>query len=178
MPDVAAALRTAPLFGLVGAVDFPQNALSGSNLVGAYHQEGVICIKDGILQQHTEQGVFLKKGSGKVFEIFDEAVIGFGPVHRKVEAISIALGGVGKVAGIGAVGNNEELQIFIERMFGIKAFFAVAMHLVKGFSNGDTTFFKLYLYEGQAVDQNGDIVAVGLGSCLLKLLDDLGFVAG
>ena len=36
-------------------------------------------------------------------------VICFRPIHGEVKAIFITLGGVGKVAGIGAVGNDKQL---------------------------------------------------------------------
>ncbi|MNJ62699.1 hypothetical protein D3C77_585500 [compost metagenome] len=63
------------------------------------------------MQQHIEQSVFLKERSGKVFQIFDQAVIRLRPIHGEVEAVFVALGGVGKITAIGAVGNDKQLQI-------------------------------------------------------------------
>ena len=63
-------------------------------------------------------------------------------------------------------------------MVGVEAFFAVAVDLVEGFADGDAPFFDFDLHQGQPVDQDGDIVAIGLAPCLGKLFDDLHFVAG
>ena len=49
---------------------------------------------------------YLKEGGRKVF---NQAVIGFGPVHTEVNAVFIALRGVGKVTGVGAIRNNKHL---------------------------------------------------------------------
>ena len=112
MPNKATALKMAPALGLIGAVDFPQDALSGGNLVGAHHQQRIADIKHRIMQQHIEQGVFLKEGSGKVFQVFDQTVIRLRPVHGEVVAVFVARRGVGKITAIGAVGNDKQLQIF------------------------------------------------------------------
>ena len=51
------------------------------------------------------------------------------------------------------------------------------MYLVESLTNRYTTFFQFNLYQRQAIDQNGDIVAIGVRACLFKLLDDLHFIA-
>src|SRR5699024_9965732 len=50
------------------------------------------------------------------------------------------------------------------------------MYLVKCFTNGDTTFFKLNLHKRQAINQNSHVVAIGLCAFLSKLFNDLYFV--
>ena len=50
------------------------------------------------------------------------------------------------------------------------------MYLVKCFTNGDATFFKLNLHKRQAIDQNSHIVAIGLCAFLSKLFNNLYFV--
>ena len=52
------------------------------------------------------------------------------------------------------------------------------MHLIKGFSDCHAPFFHLHLHQGQAIDQNGDIVAVGVDAFLFKLRKDLNFITG
>ena len=63
-------------------------------------------------------------------------------------------------------------------MVTVKAFFAVAMHLIKSFTNRHPTLFQLNLHQWQTVHQNSHIVAIGMAAGLLKLLDHLHFVAG
>ncbi len=61
------------------------------------------------MQQHIEQGVFLEKRGGKVFQVFDQAVIRLRPVHGEVEAVFVTRRGVGKITAIGAIGDHKQL---------------------------------------------------------------------
>ena len=63
-------------------------------------------------------------------------------------------------------------------MPAVKALFAVTMHLIEGFTNRHTAFLQLHVDQGQTIDQNRHIVAVGVAARLLKLLDYLHLVAG
>jgi hypothetical protein len=98
-------------------------------------------------------------------------------VHREVEAVLVPLGGVGKVAGVRAIGDDEELQELVERVLAVEALLTVTVDLIEGLTNGDAAPFELHLHQGQAIDQNGHIVAIGLAAALLKLPDDLAGVA-
>ena len=51
------------------------------------------------------------------------------------------------------------------------------MHLVEGFANRNTPFFKFHLYQWQAIDQNRHVVAISVRPSLLKLLDYLNLIA-
>ena len=84
----------------------------------------------------------MEKSRCNVLQVFEQGVIGLRPVHGEVEAVFVALGGVGKVAGIGAVGDHKQLQKFIQRVVSVKALFAVAMHLIKRFTNGYAALFQ------------------------------------
>ena len=178
MPNIAAPLGFTPLLHLTGAVDFPQNAFCGRDLVGAHNQQGVVHVKHGIAQQHAEQGIFLEKSGGKVLQVFDQTVVGLCPVHGEVKAVFVAPGGIGEVAGIRAVGDDKDLQIFEQGMLAVEALLAVTMHLIEGLADGHAAFFKLYLHQGQAVDQDGHVITVGVRPGLFKLVDDLYRVAG
>ncbi|MNF59031.1 hypothetical protein D3C84_406110 [compost metagenome] len=177
MPDKAAAFPLAPVLGLIRAVDRPQNALRGGNLIRAHHQQRVADIKYRVVQQHIKQGVLLEKGGGKVFQILDQAVIRLRPVHGEVEAVLVALGSVGKVTAVGAVGDHEQLQIFEQGIRAIEAFLAVAVHLIEGLANRYTTLLQLHLHQWQTIDQNRHVVAIGVAALLLKLFDHLHLVA-
>ena len=52
------------------------------------------------------------------------------------------------------------------------------MYLIECLADSHTAFLQLHLHQGQSVDQYGHIIAVGLRACLLKLVDDLHFIAG
>ena len=119
----------------------------------------------------------MKEGGRKVLQIFNQFVSRVGPVHRKVETVFVAPYGVGKVARIRSVGDDEELQEFIQRLLTVEALLAVAVHLVEGFADGLPALFQLHLHHGQPVDQDGHIVAVGLCAGLLKLVNHLHLIA-
>ncbi len=121
--------------------------------------------------------MLLEKRGGEVLQVFNQRVVGLRPVHGEIKTVFIPLRGIGKVTGIGAVGYHKQLQVFKQRVIAVKAFLAVTVNLVKSFTNRYTAFFQLDLYQRQAIDQNGDIVAIGMRACLFKLLDDLHFIA-
>ena len=50
------------------------------------------------------------------------------------------------------------------------------MHLIERFTDRHPALFQFNLHQRQAVDQNGDIISVGMGACLFKLLNDLQLV--
>lgn len=63
-------------------------------------------------------------------------------------------------------------------MRAIEIFFTITRDLIKRLADGDAAFFKLNLYQRQAIDQNGDIIAIGMAAYLLKLFDDLALIVG
>ncbi len=71
-------------------------------------------------------------------------------------------GGVGVVFGECAVGDDEELGIFVQPCACPKGVTVVAFDLVEGFSKVDTSFLEFDMDEGQTVDEDGDVVAVGV----------------
>ena len=120
----------------------------------------------------------MEEGSRKVFQVFDEHVVCLCPVHRKVKAVFVALHGVGEIAGVGSVRDDEYLQIFIQRTLAVEALLTVSMHLVECFANCYATFLQFHLHHGQSVHQDGHVVAVHLRARLFKLVDDLHLVSG
>ena len=162
VPDEATAFYVAPVLGLMAALDLPQNAFCGGDLVRAHHEQRIADIKHRVVQQHIEQRVLLEKGSREVLQVLDQAVVRLRPVHGEVEAVFIALGGVGKVTAVRAVGNHKQLQILEQGMQAVKALLAVAVHLVKGFTNCHSALLQFHLHQRQAVDQNGHVIAIGM----------------
>ena len=69
------------------------------------------------------------------------------------------------------------MQEFEKRVFAVEALFAIAVYLVEGVPNRHATLLEFHLNQWQAVDQDRDIVAVGMATRLLKLLDHLHLVA-
>ena len=69
------------------------------------------------------------------------------------------------------------MQVFKQGVVTVKAFLAVTVYLVKGFTDRHTALFQFDLNQWQTIDQDGDIVAIGMSAGLLELFDHLHFVA-
>ena len=103
MPNKSTALRLAPYFCHKRTLDFPEHPLHRGNLVRAHNQQGIVYIEHRIGENHIQQRVFLKKGFRKILQVFYRRIISPCPVHREVEAVLVALHGIGKIAAVRAV---------------------------------------------------------------------------
>ena len=130
------------------------------------------------MQQNAQQYAFLQERGGKVFQILNRMIVRPRPIHREIEAVFVALGGVGEIARVRAVGNHENLQEFEQRIFAVEALFAVTVHLIECFTHRHTALFQFNLHQRQAVYQHGNVIAVCMRAHLLKLVDNLHMVAG
>ena len=106
--------------------------------------------------------MFLEEGGGKVLQVLNQSVIRFRPVHGEIKAVFIPFSGAGKIPGIGTVGYHKQLQVFEQGVIAVKAFLAVTVYLVKGFTNRHATLFEFDLHQRQAVYQNGDVITVSV----------------
>ena len=87
-------------------------------------------------------------------------------------------GGVGVVAGEGAVADDEELDVFEETAASPEGVALVAIDLVEGFLEVHTALFEFHMNKRKAVYKDGDIVAVGACTILYHILvNDLQAVA-
>ena len=87
-------------------------------------------------------------------------------------------GGVGVVAGEGAVADDEELDIFEEAAGCPERIPLVAIDLIEGFLEVHSALLKFNVHKREAVYEDGDIIAVGASAILHDILvDDLQAVA-
>ena len=84
--------------------------------------------------------MFLQKGGGEILQILDGVIIRFRPIHGEIKAVFIALGGIGEIARIRAVGNHEDLQEFEERIVAVETLLAITVYLIKSLANRHATF--------------------------------------
>ena len=83
-------------------------------------------------------------------------------------------GGVGVVLGVGSIGDDKHLHIFIKATPCPETVPLVSVYLVEGLFELDTPSFELHMYQGKTIDQDGDIISGVMGSILLLILvDDL-----
>ena len=109
MPHIAARLGSALHLVHIGRTHLPEDALGGSDLIGAHDEQMIRHIKHGVAQEDLEEGVLLKEGGSEILQILDGRVVLQCPVHGEVEGVFVALGGVGKIARVGAVGDDKDL---------------------------------------------------------------------
>ena len=50
------------------------------------------------------------------------------------------------------------------------------MDLIEGLTDGDPSALELNVHQWKAIDEDGHIIAVGVASCLLHLVDHLHLV--
>ena len=192
MPDVAAALPGAVGLVVVGNGNAVEDALGGGDLVGPHDHEHVFRGKNAVPGQDVEQGVPGKEGAGKVHQIRQDLVLCFRPEGGELEAVAglglfvaaglgladgVEPGGVGVVFGVGAVGDNEDLHILKQTAARPEGVPLVAVDLVEGFPDGHAPALEFHMDQGQAVDQDGYVVAVVVAGALVPadgvLVDDL-----
>ena len=75
---------------------------------------------------------------------------------------------------MGSIGDNENLHILIQPACRPKAVTLIALNLVKGFPDGNTTALQLHMDKGHTVDENSHIIAgIVAASGFLVLVDHL-----
>lgn len=81
---------------------------------------------------------------------------------------------IGVVLRVRAIGDDEDLHVFIKSGGGPETVTLIALDLIKSFTDSDATSLELDVDEGQAIDEYGDIVAsVMLAAVFLILVQDL-----
>ena len=132
-----------------------------------------------------------EEGAGEVQKIRDHLIAGVRPEGGKFEAMAgllltgfpaglpdgIISSGVGVILGVGAVGDDKNLHILKEAAPRPEGVPLVAVDLVKGLPDGHAPALEFDMYQRQAIDQNGHVVAVVVACPLrlayLILVDDL-----
>ena len=81
---------------------------------------------------------------------------------------------VGVILGIGSVGNDENLNIFVQSATCPKTIPLIAVNLVERLFELDTSTLQLDMHKRQTIDKYGHIVAgIVVSLLLLVLVDDL-----
>ena len=176
MPDVAARIDGAHLACIGGGFDAVEDPFGGRDLVGTHHQQLVVGVEDAVAGEDRQQGVAGEEGTGEPDQVEDGLVGGIGPPAGELEGVghlaarSLGAGGlvnmggargVGVVLGQRPVADHEQLHIFVEPRIGPETLALVAVDLVEGLADVDAAPLEFHLHHGQAVHQDGDVVAVG-----------------
>lgn len=190
MPDVAAAFERPGLFVVVGDLDALEDALRGRDLVRPHDQQQFLGGEHAEAGEYIEQRVLGEKGSGEVNEVGNDGIVAVRPAGREFKGIAgffapapapgglllqVRLaGGVGIILGVRAVGDDEDLHIFVQARSGPEAVPLVAPDLVEGLADGHAPALEFHMYQGKAIDQDGHVIAGRVAALpLLILVDDL-----
>ena len=186
VPNVASCLCCTLPTVVDGGLDAQQYLLCGCDLVGTHHQQLLIDVEDAISGQDVQDGVLGKERGGEVAEVCQPVVLLVGPVTGELEGVAVGLApcslplapfslfgvasGIGVVLRFCAVRDDEDLDEVEHSSSCPERVAQIAVDLVEGFLDGDASLLQFDVDQGQAVHQNGDIIAVLECATLLHIL--------
>ncbi len=196
VPDEAACADGALPMVVEGGLDAQQDLLGGSNLIGTHHKELLVGVEDAVAREDAQDGMLGKEGLREVGEFGQEVVLLVAPVAGELEAVALVLllfddallplllflhvgvaGSVAVVLGLGTIADDEDLHIVVEAAARPEGVALIAVDLVEGFLDAYAACLEFDVDEGQAVDEDGDVVAVLVDTGeVLVLVDDLELV--
>ena len=179
VPDVSAGGDGARLVVHAGGLDALEDRFGRGDLVGAHHEEFIAGVEHAVARKDGEDRALGQKCGGEVGEVRNLIVRGVGPPHGEfvrsrvrgghLSARALVFGdvleahGVGVVLGVCAVGDDEDLHVAKESVSGagVEGVALVAVDLVESFAQFFAAPLQFDMNEGQAVDENGDVVSIG-----------------
>ena len=176
MPYISAALNATKLLVIVCNLNAVENALGSRNLIRTHDHQHIFRRKDTILCEYIQDGMLCEEGLCKVDKVGDNAIVCICPKGSKLKAVaclfllgfacrcrildSIKARCVRVVFGVRAVGNYEDLYVFVKSRTCPKAITLITVDLIERFTDRNTAALQLDMYEGQTVDKYGHVVAV------------------
>ena len=178
VPDVSAGGDSPGLLVHSGGLDALEDRFGRSDLVGAHHEESAGGVEHAVARQDSEDRALGQECGGEVGEVGNLVVGGVGPPHGEfvgsrvrgghLSARALVFGdvleahGVGVVLGVCAVGDDEDLHVAEESVAGagVEGVALVAVDLVEGFAQFFASPLEFDVDQGQAVDEDGDVVSV------------------
>jgi len=167
MPDVSI---------VISGEDMLDDGFCGEVLVRSQHHH----VFEGLIHHHVvrdelTQVVAVEERSCECTELGDVPVVFIGPEESLLDGLEFV---VGQVLGIDTIADDEQLDILEQTMIAPKRMVLIPVDLVEGFLNLEPGSLEFNLHQGKAIDQEGDIVAIFVGTLLLDLVSDLVPVEG
>ena len=158
MPDIAVTAV------LLNAID---NGLHSIDLIGTHHHQLALTLdQHRVATDHLRQGTLGQKGLGEVVQVGDLFVVGRGPLVEGQEVLvgieaEVLTGVVGKIPGITAIADDEELHEAQQTVgVTVAGIVFVIDNLLHGFARTHLQCLQLDLHQGQAIEQQDDIIAL------------------
>ena len=135
-----------------------------------YHQALVALMQHDVLAYNLAQCTLVEEYGGKLFQVVERNVGGICPIEGElITAVRI----VGKIAGVHAVGYDEQLDV-IEQ--SVKGGLVIALYLVVCLFQLYTSAFQLNLDQRQAVDKYRHVITTFLSALNRNLIGNLKLV--
>ena len=176
VPYITAALNTTKLLIVVCNFNAIENTLGSRNLIRTHYHQHIFRRKDTILCKYIQDGMLCKESLCKVDKVGDNAIVCICPKRSKLKAIaclfllgfacrcrilnSIKACCIRVVFCVRAVGDYENLYVFVKSRACPKAIPLIAVDLIERFTDRNTATFEFNMYERQTVDKHGHVIAV------------------
>ena len=192
MPDVTSTLDTAVLLIIIGNFDTIKNSLRSRNLVRTHDHQHILRCKNTVFRKDIQNRMPCEKSLCKINQIRNHTVIGICPKAGKLKTVTglgftcspflmlffrIPSGTVGIILCVCTIGNNKNLNIFIQSTFCPERIPLVTINLVESLTDGNTSAFQFNMHKRQTVYQYCNIIAVVMLCTIFRanhvLIDDL-----
>ena len=175
MPDVTTTLDTAVLLIIIGNFDTIENPLRSRNLVRTHDHQHILRCKNTILRKDIQNRMLCEKGLCKINQIRNHTVIGICPEAGKLKTVTglgltcspflmflfrIPSSAVGIILCVCTIGNDKNLNIFIQSASRPERIPLVAVDLIECFTDSNSSAFQFNMYKRQTVYQYGNIIAI------------------
>ena len=139
------------------------------NLIRTHHHKDFIClVQHHVASNHFCQMTFLHKTFREFAEHIDAIVFHVGPVeHLALQDYSIT---IGEITRFLTVADHKNLDVAEQTGVGL---LAIAHDLIERLRHIHSASFQFYLHERQPVNQERNIIAVGVLSLHADLVGDL-----
>ena len=175
MPDVTTTPDTAVLLIIIGNFDTIENSLCSRDLVRTHDHQHILGCKNTVFRKDIQNRMLCKKSLCKINQIRNHTIIGICPETSKLKTVTglgltcstllmflfcIPSGAVGIILCVRTIGNNKNLNVFIQPASCPERIPLVAVDLIECLTDGNTSTFQLDMYKRQTVYQYGNIIAV------------------
>ena len=166
MPDVTTTLDTAVLLIIIGNFDAIENSLRSCNLVRTHDHQHILWCKNTVFRKDIQNRMPCEKSLCKINQIRNHTVIGICPEAGKLKTVTglgltcspflmfffcIPSGTVGIILCIRAIGNNKNLNIFIQSASCPERVSLVAVDLIECFTDSNSSALQLNMHKRKTV---------------------------